>query len=164
MTTLTVARLKHFLHYDPVVGVFIRKTPNGTAKAGDIAGYVRKDGYIGISVDGMGYVAHRLAWLYMNGRWPPHHTDHINRIKSDNRIANLREATARQNCGNTQAQVNNTSGVKGVYWSRVRRKWVAQIGVGRRVINLGGFDQIDDAIEARKNAEISIQGEFRCQS
>ena len=165
MSGLSHKRLLELVHFDPVVGVFIRRVANGTAKTGDICGYVRPDGYIAISVDGRGsFLGHRLAWFYVTGEWPSDHTDHINGSRSDNRFSNLRKATARQNCSNTGPQTNNTSGVKGVYWSRIRRKWVAQIGANRRVLNLGGFDRLEDAVAARKQAEIDLQGEFRWQT
>jgi hypothetical protein len=161
---ITQARLRELLAYDPATGIFTRLVANGTAKVGDVAGGVRPDGYIQISVDGEAYLAHRLAWLYVHGYWPAAHTDHIDLNREHNAIANLREATAAQNCANTGPSVNNTSGVKGVYWSKIRRKWVAQIGVGRAVRNLGGFEKIEAAKAAREAAEIEIQGVFRCQA
>lgn len=165
MIKLTQERLKALLNYDQETGVFYRKIANGTAKAGDVAGHACRSGYIKISVDGQGqFLAHRLAWFYVTGEWPENHTDHINGCRSDNRFCNLRKATAKENCANTGPQANNTSGVKGVYWSTVRRKWVAQIGHDRKVINLGGFPSLDLAIAARREAENQYQGEFRCQA
>lgn len=164
MNVLTQERLKELLSYDPKTGVFVRRRANGTAKAGDIAGTQMNTGYVTISVDGKGqFLAHRLAWFYVTGEWPENHTDHVNGCKSDNRFSNIRKATAQENSSNTGPQVNNTSGVKGVYWSTIRRKWIAQIGHNRKVINLGGFDDLDAAISARREAETHIQGEFRCQ-
>lgn len=161
---ITQARLRELLHYDPNTGVFTRLVAKGTAKVGDVAGGIRKDGYINISVDGSPYLAHRLAWLYVHGVWPPAHTDHIDLDRQNNRIANLREATSSQNIANTRRRQRNTSGVKGVYWSRIRRKWIAQIGYQKRVLNLGGFDNIEEARRARVAAEIRLFGDFRCQA
>ncbi|MXN51866.1 HNH endonuclease [Shinella sp. AETb1-6] len=160
---ITLARLKSLLSYDPETGVFTRIQAAGTAKAGDAAGTITTQGYVQISVDGELFLGHRLAWFYTYGRWPDAHTDHVDGDRANNRIANLREASAAQNCSNHGPQTNNTSGAKGVYWSKIRKKWVAQIGVAKRVINLGGFEEFEAAVKARAAAEVQYQGEFRCQ-
>lgn len=158
---LTQSRLKELLSYDPETGVFTRASATGTAKIGDVAGTVRPDGYIAISVDGRQYLAHRLAWFYQTGEWPKHHTDHRDGNHANNRFANLRTASAAQNGRNRcRPNADNTSGVRGVYWSKRRRKWVAQIGVGRTVRNLGGFADLDAARAARAEAEARFYGEF----
>lgn len=163
MSNLTQTRVRELLQYDRDTGNFTRRIANGTAKAGDVAGGVLPNGYVQISVDGHPYLGHRLAWFYEYGQWPTEHTDHVDGDRANNRLANLREATAAQNCANTGPQVNNTSGVKGVYWSKIRRKWIAQIGVGRAVKNLGGFVDLGEAKAARAAAEITFQGDFRCR-
>jgi hypothetical protein len=103
-----------------------------------------------------------LAWLYTYGKFPSDHTDHIDGDVSNDRIKNLREATASENLRN-QRRLNkrNTSGIKGVYWFRDRNKWVAQIGIHRKVINLGYFTNKSLAEQARIKAEIKYHGEFR---
>lgn len=164
MKPLAHDRLQQFLNYDPETGVFTRRIASGTAKAGDVAGAISKSRYLLISIDNEQYLAHRLAWFYMHGFWPPAHTDHINGDPTDNRIANLRLASAAENGRNRGRPRDNTSGVKGVYWSRKRRKWIAQIAIGSRVLNLGGFDNIDAARAARQQAETQYFGEFRCQA
>lgn len=163
MKALDQAQLRATLSYDEETGLFTRTVSSGGAKAGDVCGCQNVGGYIQVSVRGRLYLAHRLAWLYIYGVWPPFHTDHVNGDKTDNRIANLRLATSAQNCANTGPSRNNTSGVKGVYWSKIRKKWVAQIGVGGRTINLGGFASLDEAQSARLAAEASVQGEFQWQ-
>lgn len=160
---LTQERLRQLLHYDPETGIFTRLVNSGTAKAGDVAGTRQRGGYVLISVDGTQYLAHRLAWLYETGSWPAAHTDHRDGDKANNRFANLREATSTENGRNRSRPRDNTSGAKGVYWSRRRCKWVAQISDGRKVINLGGFNEIADAVAARRAAEAEIYGEFACQ-
>lgn len=155
---VTQERLHELLNYDAETGVFTRRIASGTAKAGDVAGCERPDGYQYISVDGKQYLAHRLAWLYVHGELPADHTDHIDRDRRNNRISNLRPATVSQNILNSSRSKKNTSGHKGVYWSRVRAKWIAQICVDRKPINLGGFDCIAAAIAARKAAETEFMG------
>lgn len=75
-------------------------------------------GYVQIKISGKLYHAHRLAWLYVYGYMPEKEIDHINRIRDDNRIANLREATSQLNSLNTGIYKNNTSGSKGIYYNK----------------------------------------------
>ena len=98
-------------------------------------------------------MAHRLAWFYVYGAWPNGDLDHINGDKLDNRIANLREATRKQNMQNVRQHKHNTSGVKGVAWHSQRNKWRAYIFVDYRQIHLGLFDTKEAAAAARMNAE-----------
>src|ERR1700719_1662744 len=101
-------RLRELLSYDPETGVFrwlVRKRQN--VKAGDVAGSFDGCGYCKISIDRRAYKAHRLAWLYMTGEWPPAEIDHINMNRADNRFANLRLATRHQNMANQRLYANN---------------------------------------------------------
>lgn len=86
--------------------------------------------------------------------------DHISGIGVDNRKQNLRIATHKQNLANRPKQVNNTSGFKGVSWSRQNKKWWANICVGGRTISLGHYDDIKKAARAYNTAAIIYQGEF----
>lgn len=99
------------------------------------------------------YHAHRVIWLLAHKEWPKGQIDHINGDASDNRLVNLRDVTASENLRNQRRAWNNTSGVLGVSWNRPCGKWRAQIMSGGRNIHLGQFDDIDDAITARKAAE-----------
>lgn len=92
MEDLTQAELKRKLHYDPDTGIFTWKVFSPGITIGKVAGAI-SSGYIRIKVHPSLQYAHRLAWLYVYGYFPEHGTDHINGIKTDNRIANLREAT-----------------------------------------------------------------------
>ena len=111
---LTAERLRKALDYDPDTGIFTRRYTQGGRKIGDAAGSTSVHGYRVIKIDGRQYRAHRLAWLYVHGRWPRDQIDHINRDKTDNRIANLREATNGQNNANVGASRRNLRGVRGV--------------------------------------------------
>ncbi len=97
---LTAERLRELLTYDPETGHFRWVFTKGCRAGGQIAGTVRRDGYLCIAVDGRKHKAHRLAWFYMHGRWPHPEIDHINRSKLDNRLCNLREATRVENNAN----------------------------------------------------------------
>lgn len=85
--------------------------------------------------------------------WPPQMLDHINGVKSDNRIANLRSADHAKNAQNLKRTANNTSGAIGVVWHKLGKKWQANIVVGKKTIYLGLFEDFNDAVAARRAAE-----------
>lgn len=111
------------------------------------------DGYREGRIFWQPFRAHRVAWAIHYGEWPVAYIDHINGVRHDNRIANLRCVSRAENQMNITLPSNNTSGVIGVAWSASKKKWSAQIGTGGRVFNLGRYDRIEDAIAARKAAE-----------
>jgi hypothetical protein len=145
---LTQERLKELLHYDPDTGIFTNLTQRANCvKKGAVAGW-NDNGYVRIEILGKNYRAHRLGWLYMYGAFPKKDVDHINGDRSDNRIANLREATDLQNGQNRHAPgKNNTSGYLGVSWSKRENKFIAQIRVNRKGRQLGFFDTAEEAHE-----------------
>ena len=152
-TLITPERLRALLHYDPETGVFVRRT----TRPGAVAGCLRNDtGYLVMNIDRRQYYLHRLAWLYMHDRWPQGVTDHINRVRTDNRIANLREVTRGQNNQNSGLRADNTSGHVGVSWIARVKKWIAQIIVDGKHRHLGYFTDLDAAVAARKAAEIEL--------
>jgi hypothetical protein len=117
-------------------------------------------GYRLLNVHNKTYPAHRLAWLYVYGRFPQMDTDHINCDKADNRIANLREATRSENSANRPPPAHNRSGFKGVHFDKNRQKWMAFIRKDWRVRNLGRYATKEEAIAVRRAAELEIYGEF----
>jgi hypothetical protein len=147
-------RLKELLSYEPASGFFF------WSHSGNRAGCADANGYWVIGIDGSIYLAHRLAWLWMTGRWPSAFVDHANRVKSDNRWENLREATAAQNAANTGVRSTNKSGVKGVSWCKATRKWRATIVVGGKQKSLGRHDRIEDAAYAYREFSIAALGDF----
>lgn len=154
MATLTQDELKSLLMYDPATGVFIwRVTRSPKVVKGSVAGSVNNEGYHHIKFNNVNYKAHRLAWLYMYGVWPSDGIDHINRVRNDNRIENLRLATKTQNGQNRSISKANTSGVTGVTWYKKSQRWRAQIRVDMQHIYLGTYDTIEDAANARHRAE-----------
>jgi hypothetical protein len=160
MTTLDHSRLLALLSYDPQTGIFIwRCNRPGGVKAGAQAGYVHKKlGYVLIGIDGEVFLGHRLARFYMTGSWPPEETDHRDLRKSNNKFDNLREATSLQNKGNRTTICSNTSGVTGVSFVARLNRWHAYIGCPRT--NLGWFKSFDEAVAARRLAEINRYGAF----
>lgn len=154
---LTAKRLRELLDYDLETGTFRRKVSLcNSVKVGDTAGDHDGQGYLRMKVEGRQYKAHRLAWLYVHGCWPAKELDHINGVRSDNRIVNLREATTAENGQNRTIPRNNTSNHHGVGWDKRSNKWRARIKFGGRDFSLGSFSKIEDAISARAKAKAEM--------
>lgn len=149
---ITQEELKKQLHYNPDTGIFTRLIAKQGARIGDIAGWYDSYGYIRISINCKTYKAHRLAWFYVHGEWPDE-VDHIKHIRDDNRISELRAASPAINRKNQSLNIKNTSGVTGVYWDKVRKKWKSQIKVNKKVIALYSLGGKFEAVCARKSAE-----------
>jgi transposase InsO family protein len=162
-TSLTVERLKELLHYDPETGIFTWKVSTSKrVKVGDQAGKATNlAGYKRVRVLNELYLAHRLAWFYVFGSWPTKNLDHINRVKTDNRIANLREADHTANSHNMLTPKRNTSGHVGVWYEEKGRRWIAGIMHQYKRIHLGRFCSMEDAIAARKAGELRYWGHHR---
>lgn len=152
-TVLTQDRLKNLLHYDPDTGCFTWNCDRPKCSKGALAGGLCKDGYVMIGIDYNIHRAHRLAWLYMTGAFPDTHLDHINGVRTDNRISNLRLATPAQNQQNQKLRRDSTSKQAGVSWSKQHKKWYAYINVANKRKFLGLFADLTEAISVRKTAE-----------
>lgn len=160
MSNPTAERIRELLDYDRETGWFRwRNTPrkDGPPKR---AGNLTQTGYRRIEIGGCEYREHRLAWLYVYGVWPTQDIDHINGVRDDNRIANLRLATRSQNLGNARRSSANKSGFKGV--SSSGRKWKALIAIPYtgRYRYLGTFDTPEQAHAAYVRAARETYGEF----
>lgn len=150
---ITQERLKEVFDYCQDTGDFRWKVRRPRCRIGDVAGSVNSRGYRQIRIDGKRYKAHRLAFLYMTGSFPPAQVDHKDHNKLNNRWDNLRLATNQENHRNRPRSPRNTSGVTGVSWNSVASKWHAQIEVSGHNIYLGLFSNIEDAAAARNYAE-----------
>ena len=156
---VTQEELKRKFSYNSKTGLFTRLKKMGNFKAGSIvvikphhSGYL----YLRMTLDSgevKSFSLHRLAWLYENGILPEF-IDHLNHNRSDNRILNLRSVTRQDNNMNQTLSKHNTSGVMGVSWHKRQQKWCAGIKVKYKKIYLGSFDDKNDAILARKEAEL----------
>lgn len=154
------------LSYDKDTGAFLwlecsaRRKSWNTRFAGKQAGTKNADGYVVIHIDGTDYLAHRLAVFYVTGELPSDKVDHINGRTSDNAWTNLRCATNQQNGFNAGLSKANKSGHKGVCWAKKNQKWMASIMVDGKSKFLGYYEDLSDAVEARKRAETEMFGSF----
>ena len=157
---LTAGRLRELLHYDPSTGAFTRRVSTApNARAGDRAGYPDGAGYAQMHLDNRQYRSHRLAWLYVYGEWPKDQLDHIDRDRSNNRIANLREVDNLQNGQNRSVSIRNKSGYSGVSWYKRDSKWKVTLRASGLDIFIGYFADIEEAIAARKDAELKYHAD-----
>lgn len=160
---ITHSRLLEVLRYHPRTGFFTwRSCPSPKIKAGTRAGSVHPQGYRRISVDGHHYAAHRLAWFYVRGSWPPFDLDHKNTVKDDNRLSNLRSATLAENNQNRiRPNTGSASGLLGVSPDARKGKWRAQIWVNGSSKSLGRFDKKEDAHRAYLEAKKALHPFFK---
>ncbi len=147
--------------YDPNSGLLRWRDRARSRKADGVVGTRCKSGYLatGLIVNGKrkNYYIHRLIWLWVYGEWPPMDIDHVNRDRTDNRLANLRLTTESQNIHNQPAR--NPVGLKGV-WQQKSGNWAAGITKDRKRVHLGTYDTPELAYEAYCRAADSLHGEF----
>lgn len=153
--SLTQARLKELVLYDPTTGVFTRRVSRGPAKAGTVATHPHNEGYLRFKIDGTNYLAHRLAWLYMHGVWPQATIDHKNGSRADNRWANLREATLSENAQN-KTTPSGQNPYLGVTWHAGGAKWKAAIKHKGRDVYLGVYASAEEAAYAYRVAKAKL--------
>lgn len=148
---------EHFKYKDGnlyrVVGDKNKAKSNKADWSKDSAGYRR------LYARGAVFSVARLVWIFHRGFIPDGFViDHINKTRDDNRIENLRLVSIRENNMNT---VKNTSGFPGVSWSESRKKWIAFIRINYKSINLGRYKTIEEAVQARREAELEYGLEVR---
>jgi len=152
--------LLRVLSYDPATGIFRWKVRvNLHTVIGTEAGTISADGRRWISIKRKMMLASRLAWLMAYGSLPKI-IDHKNRNTLDNRLSNLRPATASGNSQNRGMGKNNTSGIKGVCWHKTTSKWLAFIRTNGKQRHLGLFDTKEQAGAAYAQAAKNLHGEF----
>lgn len=153
---LTAERLRELVEYDPITGVFIRRVKlYKTGVIGEPIGCVNAAGRVELSIDGGIYFAHRIAWLYMTGKWPANVIDHIDGDPLNNTFRNLRDVTQFGNMQNQRRPSrNNTSGYLGV--RKKRNRWAATITTLGKVRNIGVFDTPEEAHAAYLEAKRTL--------
>ncbi|MDU6435210.1 MAG: HNH endonuclease [Pantoea sp.] len=118
-------------------------------------------GHLQVKVLGRRIQAHRMAWFLFYGTWPAGEIDHINGVKTDNRIENLRDCSKSDNQCNRGMNRNNSSGYKGVYLHKKSGKWMARIGRQGKSYGLGYFSTPQEAYSAYCAAASNLHGEFK---
>lgn len=155
---LTFEKAKELFIYNRETGVikWRKRTCDGQRKnlvAGSIG-----NGYIQIGFKGRRYLAHRIAMLLAYGFCDDRlQVDHINHIRDDNRLSNLRFVTHTVNGRNQSRSSDNTTGVTGVYYRKNRGKYEAKIMVGGKSIYIGSFVSLEEAAKAKKDADIKYK-------
>ncbi len=156
---ITQKELKRLLDYDPSTGILTWKISNSCRVGkGDIAGSRNDEQYIVVKVNCIAYRAHRIIWRWFYGVWPNGEIDHINHIRYDNRIVNLRDVIHRENGRNKTRHSNNTSGSTGVVYrngKNIKKRWHAYIGSIPQK-HLGCYKNKAEAVAARKRAEVEL--------
>ena len=144
------------LNYDPETGIFTWASQRAQMAAGSVAGFVAWNGYRLINFEGRQHRAHRIAWLFMTGSWPPADIDHINGNRDDNRWINLRAVTRSVNLQNQRrARSHNKLGFLGVQSNHER--FMARIKVDGKEIYLGTFDTPELAYAAYLSAKRELR-------
>jgi hypothetical protein len=147
---MTAEMIRTMFEYDSATGILRWLIPANrrTASIGSNAGYTNSRGYVRVGIDGKNYYAHRLAWLYVYGKWPTYQIDHINGDTTDNRIENLRDIPGAMNMQNIKtARKKNKTGFLGVYKDSAKRNlcWKASIRINGKPVTVGHFASPEEA-------------------
>ncbi len=136
-----IERLNELFLYDSITGIVTRKRDN---KIFTSKGY---DGYMIVYINRKGYKLHRIVWALHTGEDPyPYEIDHINRVRDDNRIDNLRKVTTQDNLKNKSLYVTNKSGYAGV--CKRGNRYRAQVHHNAKIQYLGTYDTPEEAHQA----------------
>lgn len=154
---LTAQRLREVLYYDPDTGIFKwRVRTSNRVSVGQVAGTPAGDGYVLIRI-GKRCWAHRLAWLYMTGKWPDGEVDHWDTNRSNNRWSNLRDVSGQTNSQNLRkAKSTSSSGLLGAFYFKSRDCFRAQISVNGRAKHIGYFTTAELAHAAYVKAKRAL--------
>ncbi|HMW19238.1 MAG TPA: HNH endonuclease signature motif containing protein [Accumulibacter sp.] len=146
---LTVEEARSRLNYDPATGRLTWKKLRNTLRIGEEAKSLDVAGYVQVNISGTMVKGHRLAWLLHYGDWPDGDIDHINGVRNDNRISNLRCVSPKVNCQNQRVGSRpSVTGLIGVHLQdrgRPNKRYRAKIYVDGRQIHLGGYATPEEA-------------------
>ena len=151
---VTQKRIRELFIYCPEDGALIALIDNHKRKKGSVANCLMNKGYFSVSVDNKPYLVHRLILVYNGIDVEGFDVDHINHVRTDNRLENLRVVDRAENMKNKSLYKNNTSGQTGVNFDNRDKVWKARISVLSERVHLGSFATYGDAVNARKNAEV----------
>jgi len=142
---ITQDKLKEYLDYKEGK-LFWKKQPSSVIPVGSEAGHTNARGYIQVKIFNKRYYAHRLVYFIFNGYFPQE-VDHIDGIKSNNKIENLRASTKSQNNMNAKKRKDNTSGIKGITWDKRCKKWKTYLQSNKIRYYLGSYKDIEMATQ-----------------
>ncbi|EHP6354715.1 HNH endonuclease [Escherichia coli] len=148
-----------YFDYDENSGNLIWKVkPSAKVKMGSIAGRLDHDGCVSVKLHKQARPAHCIIWEMCNGPIPEgYEIDHLDHVRSNNRLNNLRLVTHKENQRNQKLHKRNTSGFSGIYWEKAISKWRVRImGNDGKSLSFGCFDNKDDAVAARNEAYIQL--------
>ena len=158
MLELRYEEVARIFTYDREAGVLYWRIRNSNnTRRNYVAGSIKgnNNGYRRVRIKGKIYMEHRIIMMLCFGHIPENaEIDHINHVRDDNRLCNLRFVTGSENSRNKSVSSKNTTGVTGVHFSKTRKKYVAQIRVNRKTIHLGCFYTLEEAAAARREAEL----------
>jgi hypothetical protein len=170
MSEQSLILIREYFTYDPESGIVsYRKAPKYHEKyVGKEAGKIKPNTYKGVQTNqyrslvffNKDYLVHHIAWFLHHGSWPTEQIDHIDGNGINNKIKNLREATSAQNCQNRRQQPNESTGITGVTKRRDCDRYQATIEAKRKYYHLGIFPTLEEAIEARRAAELKYHGAY----
>ena len=148
--------LFEYVRYNETKGEFTWiKRPNKNIHLHTRAGTKNSAGYRVICLFGKRYLEHRLAWFFVHGEMPEHEIDHINQIRDDNRISNLRQVTRSENQRNKTRKDSRVDEV-GIWWCRRRKRYIAEITLNGKKVYQKSFKDIDEAIQQRKAKALEL--------
>lgn len=158
-TQETAGLVKQTFRYDPETGLLYRQKPVQGSKFGSPVGSAVKNcrsgkTYVRVRMSYGHYLAHRLIWVLTYGVWPQSEIDHKDGDGTNNRLTNLRLVDHPTNQKNMKRPAHNTSGHVGVTWIKRDQRWAARIYKGKSIICCGTYVDFDDAVAARKRAEV----------
>jgi len=163
MTQELIAELREWIDYNPETGVLTwKKRRRYNATAGTECGSLHHTGYRYIRFGGVRPPAHHIAWALHYGRWPLRELDHINRVREDNRITNLREVTRSENSCNRSMRSDSTTKLQGVSWDKRDKKWKAHVCLNGKT-SAGYFTSLGEAAEWVRQKRAELHGEFAAQ-
>lgn len=158
---ITHEELIYKVSYNPETGLFFWNHNFGSrAAAGEVIGSDDMHGYKTVRLNKKSYKLHRLAWFYVNAEWPKGDIDHINGMRSDNRISNLRDVTRKINLENRTVSSKNACGLYGVYYDKRKKKYYSAISQNNKKIHLGMFETPEAAHAAYLQAKINSHAGF----
>lgn len=153
---ITHNELKEYLSYDELTGhVTWIKKPSKNIYIGTRAGYDTDTGYRIVTFKGKKIPEHRLIWCLVYGAFPKHEIDHINQIRDDNRLANLREVTRSENMRNRTRKDSRLDEI-GIWYCKRRKRYIAEITLNKKKVWQKSFKDIDLAIQERKTKALEL--------